>query len=393
MAAKLDLLLDFTNGQGVSGGASNYVNYPVDFDSNFTAIQTTVNTMIDELNAARLNDAAIPTDILFSDAAVANGPAGRFSPWECKVTFTTSTITVTSGRIYAAGRRIDVTGTTFPFTGNGVFYIATDQSGSLAISTTALQSTFDIAAITASGGVWASGVDNLGFNQLTPLNTGNVVNRIFERVTANGGSTGKQNPAIRTVDVTGDEGDAGFEYLEQDGFSWQSQRASGHGSGAAVDAAHFRTQGQLQLLEQARVIATGTAVAAGISNAFTALNLDTADRREPASYLANPFFTPTSSTLTVPSGGQYDGTYLVTGYVQFPNASTTGPYNADIFADSTVVARGGISKPGASVDGTINLSGMIDLAAGDTIEIRAGTGSGSAENVNCRLALMLIGGP
>jgi len=392
MATKLDLLLDFGGGQGIAGGLGAYTNYPGDHDINYGAIQSTVNTMIDELNAARTADALLPPDILQSDQAVTN-TAGRFAPWEARVTFTSTTVTVTSGRCYVNGTRVDVVGDTFAYTSNGTFYIATDQNGLLAISSSASTSFFDIAEVAAAGGVW-TGVttDNLAFNQLTPLNTGNTANRIYERVTGNSGATGKQNPAIRTVDKDGNLGDAGFEYLDEDEFSWYSQRATAHGSGAAVEAAQFRKYGQLLLMEQARVIATGTGVAAGVSNAFTALNLDTADRREPATYITNPFFTPTGNTLTVPTGGEYDGTYLVTGYVHFPTGSTTGPYNADILAGGTVVARGGISKPGAAVDGTISLSGMVDLTASDTIQIRAGTGAVSAENVNCRLSVMLIGG-
>jgi len=390
MATKRTLLKDFSGGQG--GGLASYTTYPADHDSNYEDIETTLFELVDEVAAARLADTSIPTDILLADEAVTN-TAGRFAPWEVQVTYTTTTITVTSGRCYANGQRIDVTGTTFPYTSNGTWYIATDQSGLLAISTTPNNSFFDIADMTAAAGVWSAvAADNLAFNQLTPLNTGNTANRIYERVTGNSGATGKQNPAIRTVDKDGNLGDAGFEYLDEDEFSWYSQRATAHGSGAAVEAAQFRKYGQLLLMEQARVIATGTGVAAGVSNAFTALNLDTADRREPATYITNPFFTPTGNTLTVPTGGEYDGTYLVTGYVHFPTGSTTGPYNADILAGGTVVARGGISKPGAAVDGTISLSGMVDLTASDTIQIRAGTGAVSAENVNCRLSVMLIGG-
>ena len=396
MATKLDLLLDFGGGQGVGLGA--YTNYPGDHDINYGAIQSTVNTMIDELNAARLADAQIPLDLLLKDEDVAFNNTGRFSPWEARVTRPSSaSLVVSSGRILSNGRRIDVTGQTFSSTrADGLWYIACDDTGLLSATLTPNSSTIDIASATISSNTWTTPNTDLlaPDTQRVPLMSANVVNRFYSRTAFDGSPVGNNAPCFQCVDADGNLEDGGFTYGgASSSMDWISQNDGGEGTGSQVTAATWADVGQHLLYEQARVIATGTAVAAGVSNAFTALNLDTADRREPASYITNPFFTPTGNTLTVPSGGQYDGTYLVTGYVHFPTGSTTGPYNADIFANSTVVARGGIGKPGAAVDGTLNLSGMIDLSAGDTIQIRAGTGAVGAENVNCRLSIMLIGGP
>ena len=137
MATKLDILLDFTNGQGVVGGASQYLNYGPDFDTNFTSIQTTVNLMIDELTAARLQDAAIPRDILVSsDIESNNNGAGRFSPNDVKITYSGATLTVSAGDMFINGQKVVTAGDTFSAVrANGLWYVATDINGLLSVST------------------------------------------------------------------------------------------------------------------------------------------------------------------------------------------------------------------------------------------------------------------
>ena len=72
MAAKLTLLKDFEGGQG--GGASNYVTYAADFDTNLRDIENTVNQLVDESTAILASNALLPQDLLqANDAARAGG--------------------------------------------------------------------------------------------------------------------------------------------------------------------------------------------------------------------------------------------------------------------------------------------------------------------------------
>lgn len=401
MATKLEVssgyLLDFANGQGV--GRSAYSSYPPDLDTNFGLIRISLNQLIDEVNASRLIDNTLALDALTTAlhrSALAG--YGRFSPSEARVTFSGANVTVSSGRIYV-GRKITVTGATLGGTGSaGSRYVAVNEGGILSIATTSGTSLYDIAEMTWNGSAFTAIADDMLDPSANagkiPLASGDVANFITHRTDGAGALVGLEDPSIRCVGNTGTLQDGGLAHAgSASRFSWVSRRATAEGSGAAVQAATFHELGQLRLHEQARAIATGTAVAGGTGGSLAALNLDTAIRREPATYIANPFITPTANAMTCPTGGAYDGTYVASGWVLFPSGTYTYPIAADIVMNGVSIARArvGIATGGESGDAILSLSGLGELAASQTVQIRA-THAGGAITVDARLGIFMLGG-
>lgn len=414
MATKLSLLKSFQTGQG--GGISTYTTYPNDHDSNYTEIESTVNQIVDELAAARLADATIPLDILISDAVeAATSPAvrGRFAPWEARITRndpTNTILTVSDGRIYAGGQRIDVQGTTFSSTrANGLWYVACDATGLLTLTLTPGTGVVDLASVTVAANLFTTPNTDLlsPDGTRTPLVSGNTVNVIPHRTDFAGGLVGNSTPSIRLASNTGVLQDAGFSHQGvASRFAWISQKDGGEATGTAVIAAHFREFGQLMLLEQSRVQAlrtTNQAVATGAT--FVAVSWDApvanADnqrtwRREPQAYFANPWISAAGAVLTVPADADVDGTYLWTAHITLATTAATGYVEARIRATNgtatdIALARVGVASTG---DTTICLSGMMDLQLSDTVEVQVRHGDAGSINItSARVTAMLIGGP
>lgn len=415
MATKLSLLKSFQTGQG--GGIATYVTYPADHDSNYLSIESSVNQLVDEMAASRLADAVIPLDILISDSietATFPGIRGRFSPWEARVTRndpTNTVLTVTSGRIFAGGQRIEVQGTTFSSTrASGLWYVASDATGLLTLTTTANSSVVDLASVTVVANLFTTpNTDLLAANtNVVPLISGNTANVIAHRTDMVGAVVGNLAPAIRLAGSTGTLQDAGFSHLgTASRFGWISQRDGGEGSGNAVVAAHFREFGQLSLLEQSRIQAIRTTTLAVATGAgFVSVVWDTpvanADnqrtwRREPEEYFANPWISAAAAPLRVPADADCDGTYLWTAHITLATAGvTTGFVEARIRATNGTATDIALVRVAAASTGdtTLCLSGMLDLAASDTIELQVRHGDAGSINVTgARITGMLIGGP
>ena len=423
MATKLETtsgyLLAFATGQGAGVGA--YSNYPTDLDTNFGQIRTTVNTLIDEVNSARLADITIPQNMLLSTAAIANATKGRFSNSEARYVFAVggTTIQVTGGRIYFAGRQILVVGATLTRVGTAAQtnFVSIDVNGVLYIGTVAAQNLGDILSITSAASVWVALTDLLGFKNTTPLNGANMINRIYHK--GDGTAAGLalfEDPPIRLVGITGTEEDAGFVYEAVNTWRIQSQRATSAGVGAAVTAHAFTPFGQHQLLEQGRFqIARSTAQAIATGAGFTAITFDAAvantaapsttlnartHRREPAGYVAtfaNPFYgAAAGAVVTIPNNTQFRGTYLLVANVDFAPIAATGFVEAQIVitnGTAVTVAYSRQQQDAANVSNSMSLVGMVDLAENDTIALQVRHGNVAAVNVTrARFGGQLIGG-
>jgi len=412
VATKLDLLLDFTNGQGVSGGPSNYVNYPADLDTNFNAIQSTVNTIIDEVNTARLNDNQLIYDLMIDELhESSNGNNGRLSPWYGRVTFSGANATVTSGPVYCGGRRIVIVGAVLAHTGGATAdnYISTDENGNLFISTAAGQHFFDIARLAASGGNFtALSNDYLAIRQGLPLISADTANKIYQRFDGSGNDLGRQDPAIRSVQADGTLGDAGFHNPAQDVIEVLSQWSGGHRTGSPTSSQFWRALGQIHLMEQARIhaIKSGAAQSIATGATFAAVTWDTPVanaaaqrtwRREPATYFTNPFISASGATLTIPASTDLDGTYLWTAHLTLATAGTTTGYvEARIRATSGTATDIALCRVAAASTGdtTLCLSGMMDLASGATIQLQVRHGDPGSINLSAaRITGLLVGGP
>lgn len=413
MATKLDLFKLFSTGQGISGGISEYVNYPQDHDENYGDIQASVNQIIDEVNAARLADSQIPQDLLLRRDITQNG---RFVHDTAKVTRSGQNVTISTGLIFVAGRRIIIVGQTFDFTGlsNGTYFIAVDRTGLLSNSTTGANQEFDVVTV-----VWTSPTlldanvtDNLynegltflgadaGFLQqihIPPKETPNnaVSDNLFPA---------REKPTLRYLSNTGTAGDAGFFAGDTDEFIWVGDRGT---ASVTVLAGMLRNIGQLHLLQQARVFAErtttqGITTGAGFtgiifdSPAANAAGLDTW-RREPSRYFANPFVTGASASLVIPTdaGGALDGTYLWTAHLVIDIGDATW---VDVRIQKTTggaktIARQRVAESPAT-ETVINLTGLMDMEDGDTVQLQIDhDGTGTQDVTFARLCGMMIGGP
>jgi len=404
MATKLDLLKLFSTGQGVAGGLPNYVNYPSDHDTNYTAVETTVNQMIDEINAARLTDSSIPVEMLQSDEVT----EGRYSAEDAAVTRpTATTVTVSSGPIYVGGRRVVVVGQTFDFTGltaDATMFINTDENGLLTLSTTPAQAHFDLVNVNWDGATLLDTdvVDNI-------YNNGETLNNIKHGYVQESGEfpgsvtdvdnvdyPGRLAPPIRHKSKAGVINAAGLFAGDDNVFG----RVSGLDSSNDTVLAEIQNAfGQTLLMEQARCIATATAQAAGTSGGLAALTFDAAVRREPASYFTNPWFTGTGNTFTQPGAtaaerSNFIGTYVFHGYVQFPDALSTGPFLVDVVADGVTVFNARVAKVAGGIT-TVPISGFFELAdtAANTIQVRTAHSAAGGLSVDARFGFMMIGGP
>jgi len=403
----------FDTGQGVVGGLSQYLNYPADFKNNFEAIRITVDTMIDELAAARLQDAAIPRDILVSsDVETNNAGNGRFSPKDVKVSYTGTVLTIAAGDMFGNGQKIVTAGDTFSSTrGNGLYYIASDINGLLSISTLLGNAFVDVCTITVAANLFTTPfVDLLATDtQLTPLLSGDTINRIVERRSATGTLVGDSAPSIRLASNAGVLQDAGFSHLGTPSrFGWISQKATAEGSGAAVVAVEYREKGQMMYLEQARVFAelpVGSPQTIVTGAGFTPItfaapvgNSNGQDtwRREPASYLTNPFVSGASASLVIPTGTDFNGTYLWTAYLVVEHVDAGAIFDVQIQkvtgGSKTIARQRGLTT--GTTETVFCLSGYMDMVNTDSVQLQIDhTGASSHDVTFARLCGMLVGGP
>lgn len=398
MATPLSLLKSFVDGQG--GGIGSYTTYPADHDSNYGDIETTVNQLVSEVAAARVLDTLLPIDLAVSDDIVDNfSSIGRMAPWEVKVSRSGATLTITSGRLIVNGTRVDVTGTTFSAVrANGLYYIASDQSGLLAISSSASSAFVDICSVTVASNLWTSpNTDLIGVSQRIPLISANTTNRIYQRDDFTGGNVGNNDPAIRCVNSDGVLEDAGFSHSGTPSqFYWISQNDGGEATGSPVIAAGFEPTGQLSLREQARFSLIATA-AHSIPENGTSSNNDVRwdtlpatnvagalERFEPESYAASTDFQGATGNVNciIPSG--YGGTWMISAWFEIDELTGGTFIEARLFQNggtstgSFAEVRHAIAPTGST---KVCISGMLEAAGGDTFQLEVTHDATTAENI------------
>lgn len=414
MATKLDLLKLFSTGQGVSGGLSNYINYPSDHDSNYTAIETGVNTLIDEIATARLTDSQLPRDLIVSSDYEANNSGnGRLAPWEARTTYTGANLTVTDGRIYVNGQRVDVQTQVFSAASlaDDLYYIATDVNGLLTVSDTQGSSFFDIASVTVASNAWTTPDDDLlsTGNGRIPLVSADTTNLITHRTDFDGTSlVGNGAPSIRLVGDDGTLEDAGFAH---DGtpsqFKRMSQRAISEGNGNTTAAEVYTPMGQNKQLEQGRVqltriasqaITTGTATGIQFDTLPTANVAGDPERFEPETYTASTDWQSGTGNVDVviPSLSDLDGTWAFTATVRMNLDNTTATF-LDVTLVQTVGGTAELARARVQPSGTaptvVSISGEYDLVNGDEFQLQVEHDHGSDRNMtDARLTARLVGG-
>ncbi len=404
MATKVDLLKSFSTGQGIAGGLPNYVNYPTDHDGNYTALEATVNQMIDELNGLRALDTTIAVDALLPSGVA----VGRFNQNAARITVVLDTppsITVTSGKIYAAGRVIEITGASFDeaaldaaaITPTDNLFLNADETGLLALSEVASNATFDLMTFTYNS---ATNVITVPIDQLDPsrtLNTGGTINRIVEIQDIDGTTVGAAEPTIRLANLTGTDEDAGFFHGGNPSeFGWASQRSTSEGVGDPVVAADFTADGQLALREQARFMLVATP-AHSIPENGTSSNNDVRwntlpvtnvagalERFEPESYLASTAFQSATGNVNcvIPAG--LGGTWVVSAWFEIDELTGGTFIEARLFQNGgTTTApfaevRHAIAPTGST---KVCISGMFEAVALDTFQLEITHDATTAENI------------
>lgn len=395
MAVKLSLLKLFNTGQGILGGKSKYVNYPSDLDTNFDSIEKSVNQLIDEVNVARLPNASITTDLLLDAAIVTQG---RYRQDSATITRTDAdTITIGSGLIYAGGARINVVGQAIEFNGltNGTYYIATDENGVLFNSTTVNNRAFDIATVVWDGGLLDTDItDNLfnGGRTLGSTNSGAMQEHFIspdeEAAITSSNYPGRQAPTVRYMDNAGTFGDSGIFAGDTDEWWGVSQRVTSPGVGNTVLAWLFSPRAQLQLFEQARLMLTYSSGSAG-NGTLAALTM-AQSRQEPTSYGSGTLWgSGALSTFNVPNDTQYEGTYLITGFIEF-NASATDEVAAQVTVGGSVAAYGRQAVGGSSAP-VVSFSGLVDASANDAVQVLA-EATTNLTIASAQMGMILVGG-
>lgn len=161
MATKLGVapnyFTSFVDGQGA--GASDYFTYAEDLDTNFVAIKSSVNALIDEVQAVNGPAGLIAFDLTqFNDpiGGIGTQLAGVLGGHSYIVTTPTGTsIDVSRGQAILQNTRVSSSSvvTFSSITGDGTKYIALDAGGVPFLETAAGQRALDVARITMTGGV------------------------------------------------------------------------------------------------------------------------------------------------------------------------------------------------------------------------------------------------
>ena len=398
MAAKVNLLKLFSTGQGIAGGIGNYVNYPADHDSNYTAIETTVNQITDEITAARLGDSQIPGDMLTSDEVT----EGRYATEDAAISTSGDILTVSSGPIYVNGQKVLVVGDTFDMNGlaTDTYYINVDANGLLNRSTVTGQAFFDICDI-----VWTTPTT---FGTITDnlFNDGEVLNSIKHGYMQEPGNPPGVITDVTNVDYPG-RLRPNLRYKSREGVLGATGIFAGAddilGITSALDgvsdtvlAATFNNEGQFDMFEQARFSLIATA-AHSIPEDGTSSNNDVRwetlpatnvagalERFEPESYTASTEWQGATGNVNciIPSG--FEGTWMISAWFEIDEL-TGGTYIEARLFQNGGVSTGSFAEvryaPAPTGSTKVCLSGMWEAAAGDTFNLEVTHDATTAENI------------
>jgi hypothetical protein len=425
MASLLNLLLDFQNGQGA--GSSSYTAYAVHLDSNFTAIQASVNALVAEVSAVQGPNALLPRDILeindptHAGGTFASGVIGEHS-FESTIGAPTSQLNVVIGSALIGGVRVsNASGATLVGSGGaGTRYVNVSGTGALSLQTApnAVVGGLDIASWTWSGAaftgvltqlarIFFDGDDyDLQRRRLAaigaPLFPVRDYRAVFirleahERALAGGFTAGSDGEVIGPKGFGGAVGSPGF--VPTDGTTWDATtglyRPGANRIGftsQGVAAAEFDANGNLDLNANSRVKGVRSTNQSIADATATLVDFDAAD-----AFDNGPWHDHASGTLatrqefTVPTGD--DGTYAVIFDYEW-----AAPANAtDLVIEITVNGTADVSKVEDQIPAGKTRQGQLcvvrDLAAAGVVRARVtqdDTGGAAALNLE-RASLTII---
>lgn len=156
MAADLDLLKSFVDGQGV--GAANYFVYASDLDTNFTDIENGVNAINAEVKAFAGNNAVLILDVLRAASRLTGFiDDTSFAPVSFISGDTQIVIPVGVALTGAAGR-VELLNTA-TLTGSGAavtFFVALQENGTASLETVSAQGVMDLYSVDWDGAVFTT---------------------------------------------------------------------------------------------------------------------------------------------------------------------------------------------------------------------------------------------
>ncbi len=150
MAAPISLLKSFVDGQGA--GASTYVTYDGDLDSNFAIIEAAHNVLVTEVKASGATNSVLIFDMLQSSSpAITAGIVGKDSFHD--VSFPTAdSITIPAGVALAANSRIAASETTLFVSTADTWYITLNLNGTITLETVPSVGAIDLYTIDSTTG-------------------------------------------------------------------------------------------------------------------------------------------------------------------------------------------------------------------------------------------------
>lgn len=168
MATAINLKKAFATGNGVAGGAANYFTFAQDHDSNYTAIETTVNALVSEVSAVQGPNALLPLDILqvndplHAGGTKLSGVVGEHS-FKSAIGAPTSNLNVARGQAVIGSTRVNVASDTVlaGSGGAGTRWVNVSTTGAVTLQTSAGTGGLDVASWTWSGAAFTGSATQL----------------------------------------------------------------------------------------------------------------------------------------------------------------------------------------------------------------------------------------
>lgn len=456
MASKLSsgYFTSFVDGQGA--GASTYITYAQDLDTNFTLIQASVNALVDEVAGTLGPNAVLPLDLITTEST------SSFRMGDHSYVTTTDSvdqITVTGGSIVVEDVRYTKSGNTvLDATGqpDGTLYVALETSGAVTLQSSAGQGStaIDLASVTwASGGPTLSALtlligiapDGDDFQDcLTVAGTDAIPTETHEKIAdrlenierllggleANvtggsdlgpivvpGGAAGDPGlvfgDGAGTVDLTTglyrpNSGQIMFALGGSNRWLFNGSTVAAQSTGSAGGILFGRTGDGFYWPTNSCAIATNGAdalIANGSSivelpnqpggelsdgsvqnlsdGTLTAIDFDTEDSGDPQ----GQHDTSTNPSRITITGSDEAGLYLFVGEVTFDESSGGASAGKTVVAlrvdGTTEIARqtGAGNGSGSADDPSLQVSRLVEVAAGSYVELMAEQNSGGAMDI------------
>lgn len=414
---------DFAGGQGA--GFGSYTDYAQDQDTNFTAIRSTVDQIIDEVSSLGGPSAAVALDLLLGidpastttlDRTLSAAIIGSGSYGIARISSNTQ-LQVDSGAAFANGGRIQTNGqTTLPGSGGaGTRYVALQADGTLTLETSTSQGVLDLYSATWDGAafsadpdrealVYPEGDDFLSLLSVTGLTGGAIPPqtnadlsaadaqhvRIQDRVenierVLNGLRTNNKTggPALGDIVVPGSAAAPGLVF--GDGTTTVDATTGFYRDGLnnpalSIDGSlcvEWTAERQQDSPTFGRVRATVAADTIG-TGAYEEVQFDT------QAHDVGGYFAPTSPDFTVPTG--HGGLFTVKAIGEFA-ANATGQRGLQITVNNTAVTPEVRVDAAASGVTGLALSIDLELAAADVVSLEAFQDSGGNLSLQADLSL------